>query len=186
MSKTNNISNFADNILSALIDSAEKVNTIKLKQDRNKFSISVETQIMQRDIQYTKLLKHFVKISKTRNIIRECAKWITSICILIASGVLLYVFWMIIDRIINLKDIEQILDSIPLLITSIVSFVFVVIAVPLTMLKYLFSNKEDKNITEIILHTQEHDTSGRQWTLDYNNQDKQILEQNNEKMEQSG
>lgn len=89
MGRTEKISNFASDILSTLIDGTEKVKTIKLKQDSHKFSDSVETQLMRRDIEYTELLNHFVNISKTRNIIREWAKWITSICILLTSGILL-------------------------------------------------------------------------------------------------
>ena len=185
MGRTEKISNFASDILSTLIDGTEKVKTIKLKQDSHKFSDSVETQLMRRDIEYTELLNHFVNISKTRNIIREWAKWITSICILLTSGILLYIFYCIINRILQEEETKQILDAIPLLITSIVSFISVVIAVPLTMLKYLFSNKEDDYITQIILHTQDHDTSGRQWTLDYSNQDKQIIHSNIEEHEKS-
>lgn len=64
-------------------------------------------------------------------------------------------------------DIQQLIDAIPLFITSIIGLVFAVIAIPIAITKYLFSTKEDKNITDIILHTQEHDTSGRQWTLDF-------------------
>jgi hypothetical protein len=45
--------------------------------------------------------------------------------------------------------------------------VSVIIAIPISITKYLFSAKEDKNTTDIILHTQEHDTTGRQWTLDF-------------------
>ena len=174
MSKVNEVVNFASNIITALIDGAEKANAIRIEQDTHKFSDSIETQIMQRDIQYTELLRHFVSISKTRNTIREWAKWIMSLCILLASIVFLFIFWKIVNKVLEIKDVNQIVDSIPLLITSIVSFISVVIAVPLVLLKYLFSNKEDEYITKIILHTQEHDTSGRQWTLDYNSKDKQI------------
>lgn len=62
-------------------------------------------------------------------------------------------------------------NAIPLLITAIVGFVSAIISIPLTITKYLFSTKEDEYITNIILHTQEHDTSGRQWTLDYTRND---------------
>lgn len=160
------ISGFAKNIISTLIDGAGKLAANKLKQDKTKFNDSIEKEIMQRDSQYTVLLKNFVKISEIRNCIREIMKWLSSICILIASGILLYIFWIIINRILQVDDINKIIDTIPLLITSIVSFLSVVIVVPLTMLKYLFSNKEDEYITQVILHTQEHDMSGRQWTLD--------------------
>lgn len=43
-----------------------------------------------------------------------------------------------------------------------------IIAIPIAITKYLFSTKEDENITNIILHTQRHDSSGRQWALDFN------------------
>lgn len=38
-----------------------------------------------------------------------------------------------------------------------------------TITKYLFNTEENKNITGIILHTQDHDTSGRQWAMDFRN-----------------
>lgn len=58
-------------------------------------------------------------------------------------------------------------ESLPLLVTSMVGFVSAIITIPVTITKYLFSTKEDENITQIILHTQEHDTSGRQWAMDF-------------------
>ena len=72
------------------------------------------------------------------------------------------------NKFISQGTIEQLIEAIPLFITSIVGLVSVIIAIPIAITKYLFSTKEDENITKIILHTQEHDTTGRQWTLDYN------------------
>lgn len=48
-----------------------------------------------------------------------------------------------------------------------VGFVSAIITIPVTITKYLFSTEEDKNITQIILHTQDHDTTGRQWAMDF-------------------
>ena len=53
-----------------------------------------------------------------------------------------------------------------------VGFVSAIITIPTTITKYLFSTSEDENITQIILHTQEHDVSGRKWAMDF----KKIIE----------
>ena len=58
-------------------------------------------------------------------------------------------------------DTEQIVRSVPALVTAIAGFASTVIAIPLTITKYLFSTDEDKYITTIISHTQEHDLSSR-------------------------
>ena len=56
---------------------------------------------------------------------------------------------------------QQIIEAIPILITSIAGFASSIIAIPLSITKYLFSTKEDRYITDIISHTQEHDLSSR-------------------------
>lgn len=143
-------------------------------QDRDRFDIHVKKQIEERDIEYTKLLIHFVSITKIRNILREIFKWVFLICLLLIIGILVFVLFAIFQKFIKEATIEQMTEAIPLFITSIVGFVSVIISIPLTITKYLFSTKEDEYITNIILHTQEHDTSGRQWTLDYIKSDPEI------------
>lgn len=56
---------------------------------------------------------------------------------------------------------SELIDSIPVLITAITGFASSIIAIPLSITKYLFSTQEDEYITKIISHTQEHDSSGR-------------------------
>ena len=59
-----------------------------------------------------------------------------------------------------------------------VGFVSAIITIPTTITKYLFSTTEDENITEIILHTQEHDVNGRKWAMDF----KKIIENIDDKV----
>lgn len=61
--------------------------------------------------------------------------------------------------IINIDDNN--IYSVIKVVSSLISFSSVIIAVPLIITKYLFSSKEDKRIAKIILHTQEHDLNGK-------------------------
>lgn len=77
-------------------------------------------------------------------------------------------------------DIEN--DNIYILleiISCLISFSSVLIAIPLIITKYLFNNKEDKRISGIILHTQEHDINGKkimnQRDHDYSSQEMEDL-----------
>lgn len=56
---------------------------------------------------------------------------------------------------------SELVSEIPVFITAIAGFASSIIAIPLSITKYLFSTKEDEYITEIISHTQEHDLSSR-------------------------
>lgn len=137
--------------------------------DRKTFGDHVTEQIEQRDGAYTELLQHFVKVTRIRNYLKEFFKWtfyLTIVCSIIA---LISVFCSLFSFFIKSATVEQMIEALPLFVTALVSFVSVIIAIPLAITKYLFSTNEDKNITDIILHTQEHDTSGRQWFLDFKN-----------------
>lgn len=153
------------NIFINNLESDNGEETLDDKTFRNKTT----HEIAHRDKFYSDILEHFVSITKTRNYIREFFKWLF-LCTLIAvilqlSNVLITLF----QRYIADATISEITEAIPLFITSIVSFVSVIIAIPLTITKYLFSTTEDENITKIILHTQKHDMSGRQWITPISN-----------------
>ena len=135
-------------------------------EDDKTFRSKAKKQITDRDEQYSKLLSHFVKITQVRNCLKEIFKWSFYLAIICAVVTLVVVVYMLFNKYISSANINQILESAPLLITSMVGFVSTIITIPVTITKYLFSTEEDKNITKIILHTQEHDTSGRQWTMD--------------------
>lgn len=151
--------NAVQNIMSLLSESVEYSET----QDDKTFRRNTTTQISKRDSKYTELLEHFVRITKIRNILKEFFKWSFYLAIIIAIFTLSKIMYSLFNRYLSSANLEQILDSMPLLITSMVGFVSTIIAIPVTITKYLFSTKEDENITKIILHTQEHDTSGRRW-----------------------
>lgn len=137
------------------------------KEDDDTFRNKAKGQISQRDEKYTDLLDHFVKITKWRNVLKEIFKWSFYVAIIVAMIIMAIIVYRLYSKLFSEADIDQIISSIPLLITSLVSFVSTIIAIPLTITKYLFSTKEDENITEIILHTQKHDTSGRKWAMDF-------------------
>lgn len=140
----------------------------KPTEDDKTFRENVTNEITNRDSEYTKLLSHFVAITKTRNKLKEFFKWTFYGAVVISMLVLTCSFYKLFKKVLNEGDIEQLIETIPLLITSIVGFVSAIIAIPIAITQYLFSTQEDENITKIILHTQDHDTTGRQWTLDFN------------------
>lgn len=160
-------------ILSEILNYTKSCNT---SEDDKTFRENVTTEITNRDSEYTNLLTHFVSITKTRNCLKEFFKWTFYILIIASTFVFMILTYKLFNKFISKGTIEQLIEAIPLFITSIVGLVSVIIAIPIAITKYLFSTKEDENITKIILHTQEHDTTGRQWTLDFN----KIVEKSNE------
>ena len=163
-------------------------------RDDAAFRDKTKQQITKRDEKYTELLSHFVWITKGRNVIKEVAKWIFFVIIIILAFQFMEMLTALFKSIITKADIKQIIELIPVLISAIVGGISVVIVIPVTITKYLFSTKEDENITKIILHTQEHDTSGRKWASDDKKEenidkkivndtgDKDIFEELNEKI----
>ena len=147
-------------------------------EDDKIFRRNTKTQITNRDKEYTKLLSHFVNVTRARNILKEIFKWSFYLMLIIALGVLVFITYSLFNKYLSSATIEQISESLPLLITSIVGFVSAIITIPATITKYLFSTTEDENITQIILHTQEHDVSGRQWAMDF----KKIIENMDDKV----
>lgn len=121
---------------------------------------SLTTQIARRDIYYTTLLKDHQKLTKARGICKEIHKWLFFWLMVAASCVAIYYIHKTLSVVLNSEDINIVVDSIPLIITALVSFISTIIAVPLTIVKFLFNTKEDDNITTLIQHTQDHDSAG--------------------------
>lgn len=121
---------------------------------------TLTTQIAQRDIQYTEILKNHANLIKYRGRCKEVHKWIFFWMITFIGIVSLWYIHKILDRIISVDDIDIIIESIPIIITAGVSFTSTVIAIPLVVANFLFDSKEDDNVTALIKYTQEHDSSG--------------------------
>lgn len=121
---------------------------------------TLTTQIAQRDIQYTEILKNHAKLTKFRGICKEIHKWLFFWMIIVASFAGLVYIHKILNKVMETDDINIIVDSIPIIVTAVISFISTIIVVPLTIAKFLFNAKEDDNITTLIKHTQEHDVSG--------------------------
>ncbi len=132
-------------------------------EDDRVFRNNTKDEIEKRDGKYTELLNHFVTLTRIRNYCKELFKWSFLILVIILVFMLGRIVSKIFNKYMSLDEIDKIVDSIPLLITSLVGFVSTIIAIPITITKYLFSTKEDKNITNLILHTQVHDTGARDW-----------------------
>lgn len=123
-------------------------------------SDSLTTQIAERDIYYTYLLKDHRGLTKARGICKELHKWIFFWSLIAASGFGIYFVYQIFQSIFASDDAAIIIDSIPIIITAFVSLISTIIVIPVTIAKFLFNTKEDDNITVLIQHTQDHDTSG--------------------------
>lgn len=149
-----------------LFGAAIKNNT---SNDEKTFSENTTAEILKRDEQYSRLLEHFVKVTKVRNIIKEIFKWIF-FCIVIGSLIaFIVIVFQLFNKILNNSSMQEITTLLPLVTSAIIGFSSAVIAVPITIAKYLFSTKEDDNITSIISHTQDHDIHGRKWITDSQN-----------------
>ena len=158
----------ADVNIKFLLDSLSRRNET---EDDKLFRKRTKRQIEDRDERYTLLLKHFVGVTRFRNWVKEIFKWAFMISIVVCISVLTKSFYLLTEKYVKTASIQEIIDSIPLLVTSIVSIISAVISIPVIITKYLFSTKEDKYITNIIMHTQEHDTSGRDWATKHKETD---------------
>lgn len=163
-------------LLFNILDNNENSSSSNSNNDDDVFRQKITAEISNRDTEYSNLLKHFVNITKIRNVLKEFFKWTFYLFVIYSVYILTRIIYSLFNKYISYADIKQILDSLPLLITAMVGFVSTIITIPVCITKYLFSTEEDKNITQIILHTQEHDTNGRQWAIDF----KKIVEKLNE------
>lgn len=147
-------------------------------EDDKTFRKNTKEQITNRDAQYTELLSHFVSLTKVRNVLKEFFKWCFYLVVICSIITLIIIVSSLFKKYISSANIEQITEAIPLLMTAMVGFVSAIITIPVTITKYLFSTEEDKNITDIILHTQKHDTGGRKWAMDFKEIAENLKKQN--------
>lgn len=131
--------------------------------DDDKLGSAVSEQIIERDRNYSKLLKSYLTISRVRNWLKEVHKWILFWGIVIACVWGFNLINRIITPILDSKDVAIVVEGVPVLVTALVAFISAVIGIPMAVVKFLFNTKEDDNITDIIKHTQEHDAAGRAW-----------------------
>ena len=148
------------------LSALEDVEEDSLGEDDKTFRKRTKKQITARDQRYSDLLSHFVCVTRIRNYLKEIFKWLFCLAVIASIVVLIVLICMIFGKYINVADMEQMKEGLPLLVTSMVGFVSAIITIPVTITKYLFSTKEDENITKIIMHTQEHDVLGRNWATD--------------------
>ncbi len=118
---------------------------------------SLERQIVKRDKKYTELLDNYLSITKTRNSVKEVHKWFFFWLVIISCGIVIYLVYKTINKILSSNDYNVIIQSIPIFITALVSCITAVIAIPLAITNFLFNTKEDDNIAGIIQHMQDHD-----------------------------
>ncbi len=135
----------------------------------NFFNENFKGEISERNASYTELLQHYVFISKVRNIIKECCKTIFILVLIAVLIVVSYYELKILKKAYNSEDISVFLEFIPIIVTAITGFVATIISVPLVITKYLFNPKEENYMSQIILHTQNHDVSGLEFISNSSN-----------------
>ncbi len=150
------------NIEMASVEMAEQLLSKEERRDistQESFKVASKKNISDRDDSYTKLLKHFVNITQIRNIVKEIHKWIY-FWIIIAS---IFYFGIIVLKLVDKIELsgDNWVVGLTTAISCLVSLSSVMISIPLIITKYLFNSKEEKKITKIILHTQDHDLNGR-------------------------
>lgn len=133
----------------------------QVSSDTKDPGLTIEEELKERDAEYTKLLRLYVKVTSIRYEAKEKNKRTFFRCVIIGSSLFLLLVYAVVFRIVFCKEMDIVIEAMPVLITALVAFVSTIIAIPLTITQYLFNTKEDDNITEIIKHTQEHDSAGR-------------------------
>lgn len=135
-------------------------------------------ELTRRDAFYTDLLDSYVKITKKRNRLKEFHKWIFFWIVMISGIVGIRIMYSIVKEVLGAQDEMKLIESIPVIITSLVAFISTIIVIPTTITQFLFNTKEDDNITKIIEHTQNHDASGRDFFKDRFNKHEKANETN--------
>ena len=106
---------------------------------------------------YTTLLNNYSTITHTRNILKEIHKWLFFWGVAAVGVTVTILGSQIVQKVLTIENERLFIDSVPILITAFVSFLSVVIGVPLTITHFLFNIAEDNNITSTIHDTQLHD-----------------------------
>lgn len=120
----------------------------------------IAKQIVERDKQYTELLKAYTTITRVRLYLKEIHKWLFFWMVVVACCFCLNLAYRLVRRILAVEDPQFIIDSVAVIFAAFTAFVATVIAVPMAITKFLFNTNEDDNITQLINHTQEHDAAG--------------------------
>lgn len=158
---------FKEKIIDYLSNSQEE-NTL---DSTDAFTKKTREQISARGDLYEKLLNNYVNLSQKRNDKREEKKedfYNLIKGILISSGVC---FVILLLKVISDMP-EDLVTFIPIASTAFVAFLGEFISLPVIVAKYLFNTEEDKNMTEIIKHTQDFDINSQKSMGDKNEKNK--------------
>lgn len=124
--------------------------------DSGKF---IAKEIVNRDKRYSELLEAYTCVTKVRLILKEIHKWLFFWMVIVACFCVGLLSYRLINRVLETEELTAIVDAVPAILTAFTAFVSTVIVVPMTITKFLFNTQEDDNITSLIQHTQQHDTS---------------------------
>ena len=137
----------------------------KALKTEDEFKAENQEQLGRRDIHYTAMIETFVKTYADRQNKKEDNKWIFYWFVLIGFAVCILLPIALIVIILILFPPEDIARATPVIIGAFVSLISSLIALPLTIAKYLFNPKEDKEITNMVIKMQEQDLGNRNLLL---------------------
>lgn len=120
---------------------------------------SIAEEIVNRDKRYSELLGSYTKVTKVRLVLKEIHKWLFFWMVVAACFCVGRLAYRLIDKVLAAGELQSVIDAVPAILTAFTAFVSTVIVVPMTITKFLFNTKEDDNITSLIQHTQQHDTT---------------------------
>ena len=121
--------------------------------------LAIANEIVSRDKKYSELLESYTRITKVRLVLKEIHKWLFFWIVIVACGVIASLAYRLITKVLIVEDVQSLIDAVPAVLTAFTAFVSTVIVVPTTITKFLFNTQEDDNITSLIQHTQQHDTT---------------------------
>lgn len=111
------------------------------------------------NISFDELLKTYVKNTKSNLLMKLILKWVFFICCMLIL-IVLFGFLIYSSKYCLKNEVSQ-NSLITVMVANVISFLTSFIVLPHTIANYLFNNKEDENMTQIIKNIQDYDKNIR-------------------------
>lgn len=141
------------------LELSKYIRNLSFASSDNDSGKSIANEIVYRDKRYSELLGSYTDVTKIRLILKEIHKWLFFWMVIAACFCVGRLSYRLINRVLETEELTDIVNAVPAILTAFTAFVSTVIVVPMTITKFLFNTQEDDNITSLIQHTQQHDTS---------------------------
>ncbi len=128
---------------------------IDISEDEG-FEEKIRIEINDRETHYTRLLEYFIDHYQIKQIMKHCFKVVFFICMMACFVVIIVLSISISIKVTNM-NVEDFGLFVPTLLSAIAGFVTAIVAIPLVVTRYLFDNKEDERLVDLIKNMQAHD-----------------------------